>query len=127
MITNQQSHSSMIASIVLTAVIIIASLALVLVSFPKGISVDKDNNLKLSTVLGKPMRIPVDSIEMIEMPEGLLSHLIRTNGMSMGKYDYGHYKNTKTGQKMFLYLTGKPEKVCFKYEGQLFVVDDWRQ
>ena len=80
----------MIASIVLTAVIIIASLALVLVSFPKGISVDKDNNLKLSTVLGKPMRIPVDSIEMIEMPEGLLSHLIRTNGMSMGKYDYGH-------------------------------------
>ena len=63
MISNQQSYSSMIASIVLTAVIIVASLALVLFSFPKGISVDKDNNLKLSTVLGKPMRIPVDSIE----------------------------------------------------------------
>lgn len=117
----------MIASIVLTAVIIIASLALVLVSFPKGITVDKDNNLKLRTVLGSPMRIPVDDIEIIEMPDGLLSHLIRTNGMSMGKYDYGRYMNTKTGQKMFLYFTGKPEKVCFKYDGQLFVVDDWRQ
>ena len=117
----------MIASIVLTAVIVVASLALVLVSFPRGITVDKDNNLKLRTVLGSPKRIPVDDIEIIEMPDGLLSHLIRTNGMSLGKYDYGHYKNTRTGQKMFLYLTGKPEKVCFKYEDQLFVVDDWRQ
>ena len=39
----------------------------------------------------------------------------------------GHFKSTKTGQKMFLYLTGKGSKVCFTYNGDLYVVDDWRQ
>ena len=61
------------------------------------------------------------------MPEGMLNHLIRTNGMSLGKINYGHFKNTKTGQKMFLYLTGEESKVCFTYNGELYVVDDWRQ
>ena len=37
-----------------------------------------------------------------------------------------NFKNTKTGQKMFLYLTGKESKVCFTYNGELYVVDDWR-
>lgn len=27
---------------------------------------------------------------------------------------------------MFLYLTGKENKVCFEYEGVIYVVDDWR-
>lgn len=117
----------MIATIAVTAVIVIASLVFVLTSFPRGISVDKDNNLKLNTVLGAPMRIPVDSIEIVGIPDGLWSNLTRTNGMNMGKYDYGYYENSRTGQKVFLYLTGKPEKVCFEYDGQLFVVDDWRQ
>ena len=61
------------------------------------------------------------------MPEGLLKHLIKTNGMSLGKINYGHFKNTKTGQKMFLCLTGKESKICFIYNGELYVVDDWRQ
>ena len=82
---------------------------------------------RLSTYIGKPQRIPVDEISVTEVPEGILSHLIRTNGMSLGKINYGHFKSTKTGQKMFLYLTGKGSKVCFTYNGDLYVVDDWRQ
>jgi len=47
--------------------------------------------------------------------------------MSLGKINYGHFKNKKTGQKMFLYLTGKESKICFTYKEELYVVDDWRQ
>ncbi len=47
--------------------------------------------------------------------------------MSLGKINYGHFKNTKTGQKMFLYLTGKESKIFFTYKEELYVVDDWRQ
>ena len=77
-------------------------------------------------VIGKGHKIPADEITITEVPDGLLSHLIRTNGLSLGKINYGKFKNTKSGQKMFLYLTGKEDKVCFEYDGVLYVVDDWR-
>ena len=37
--------------------------------------------------------------------------------MSLGPINYGHFRNTKTGQKMFLYLTGKESRICFTYKG----------
>ena len=116
-----------------TTMIVISILSILVVAgvmlayWPKGISVNEDGNLQLSTYIGKAQLIPVDEIIITEMPEGLLSHLIRTNGMSLGKINYGHFKNTKTGQKMFLYLTGKGSRICFTYNGKLYVVDDWRQ
>ena len=47
------------------------------------------------------------------------------NQIQLSTYN-GHFKNTKTGQKMLLYLTGKQSKICFTYNGELYVVDDWR-
>lgn len=94
---------------------------------PTGITEDGQGNIVLATTLGDGQTIPVDSIEIINMPDGLLTHLIRTNGASYGRVNYGHYKNTKTGTKMFLYLTGQPDTVCFKYNGRLYVTDDWRK
>ena len=117
----------MIVTIVIIAVSFLVVVGVMLAYWPKGISVNEGDKIQLSTYIGKPQRIPVDEISITEMPEGLLDHLIRTNGMSLGKINYGHFKNTKTGQKMLLYLTGKVNKICFTYNGELYVVDDWRQ
>ena len=94
---------------------------------PSGIVEDGQGNIVLVTTLGHGETIPEDSIEIVAMPEGLMTHLIRTNGASYGRVNYGHFKNRKTGMKMFLYLTGKPDTVCFRYKGELYVTDDWRK
>ena len=112
---------------VLPIILILAGVVLfMLMYWPSGVTVDGDNNICLGVVLGKEHKIPADEISITEVPDGLLTHLIRTNGLSLGKINYGKFKNTKSGQKMFLYLTGKEEKVCFEYDGVLYVVDDWR-
>ena len=123
----KSSHTAMIVTIVIITVTFLVVVGVMLSYWPKGISVNENGKIQLSTYIGKPRLIPVDEISITEMPEGLLKHLIRTNGMSLGKINYGHFKNTKTGQKMFLYLTGKESKICFTYNGELYVVDDWRQ
>ena len=117
----------MIVAIVIIAVSFLVVVGMMLAYWPKGVSVNENDKIQLGTYIGKPRLIPADKISITEIPEGMLSHLIRTNGMSLGKINYGHFKNTKTGQKMFLYLTGKESKVCFTYNGELYVVDDWRQ
>lgn len=93
---------------------------------PTGIEKDGQGNIVLSTTIGDGEVIPKDSIQLITMPDGLMRNLIRTNGAAYGKICYGHFKNTKTDTEMFLYLTGKPDTVCFQYKGQLYVTDDWR-
>ena len=120
-------RTAMIVTIVIIAATFLVAVGVLLAYWPKDISVNENDQIQLSTYLGKPRLIPVDDISVTEVPEGLLNHLIRTNGMSLGKINYGHFKNTKTGQKVFLYLTGKESKVCFTYNGDLYVVDDWRQ
>lgn len=117
----------MIVTIVLIVVTFLFVVGVMLAHWPKGISVNENGKIQLSTYIGKPQLIPVDEISITEVPEGMLKHLIRTNGMSLGKINYGHFKNTKTGQKMFLYLTGRKSRICFTYNGELYVVDDWRQ
>ena len=119
--------TAMIITIVIITVTFLVVVGVMLAYWPKGISITEKDEIQLSTYMGKPQLIPVDDISIIEMPEGLLKHLIRTNGMSLGKINYGHFKNTKTGQKMFLYLTGMENIICFTYNGELYVVDDWRQ
>lgn len=112
---------------ILPIILILTGVVLFMMTYwPSGITVDQNNNIKLGVVIGKGHKIPANEITVSEVPEGLLSHLIRTNGMSLGKINYGKFKNTKSGQKMFLYLTGKKDKVCFEHDGVLYVVDDWR-
>ena len=125
--TLKSRRTAMIVTIVIIAATFLVVGGVLLAYWPKGISVNENGQIQLSTYIGKPQLIPVDEISVTEMPEGLLSHLIRTNGMSLGKLNYGHFKNTKSGQKMFLYLTGRKSRICFTYNGELYVVDDWRQ
>lgn len=113
-------------SILPTILILVGVILFMMTYWPSGVTIDGDNNICLNVVLGKGHKIPADEINITEVPDGLLSHLIRTNGLSLGKINYGKFKNTKSGQKMFLYLTGKEDKVCFEHDGVLYVVDDWR-
>ena len=100
-------RTAMIVAIVIIAVSFLVVVGIMLAYWPKGVTVGENDKIQLGTYIGKPRHIPVDKISISEIPDGMLSHLIRTNGMSLGKINYGHFKNTKTGQKMFLYLTGK--------------------
>lgn len=93
---------------------------------PKNIFVNDDNILVMETKWGKPHCVPMDEIEIKECPDTLLRNMIRTNGASQGKVRYGHFKRTDTGQKLFLFLTGKKDKVCFEYNRIIYVVDDFR-
>ena len=113
-------------SILPTILSLVGVILFMMTYWPSGVTIDGDNNICLNVVLGKGHKIPADEINITEVPDGLLSHLIRTNGLSLGKINYGKFKNTKSGQKMFLYLTGKEDKICFEYDGVLYVVDDWR-
>lgn len=119
--------TNLFATTILPAILILAGIVIFLMTYwPSGITVDQDNNINLGVVIGKGHKIPADEITISEVPDGLLSHLIRTNGLSLGKINYGKFKNTRSGQKVFLYLTGKEDKVCFEYDEVLYVVDDWR-
>lgn len=119
--------TNLFATTILPAILILAGIVIFLMTYwPSGITVDRDNNINLGVVIGKGHKIPADEITISEVPDGLLSHLIRTNGLSLGKINYGKFKNTRSGQKVFLYLTGKEDKVCFEYDEVLYVVDDWR-
>lgn len=40
--------------------------------WPSGVSVDKDNNVKLGVVFGKSHKIPADEITVEEVPDGVL-------------------------------------------------------
>lgn len=93
---------------------------------PTGIEKDDQGNIVLATLMGEGDVIPEDSIDVIPMPKDLLTHLIRTNGASYRNVRYGHFKNTESGTRMFLYLTGKPDTICFTYQGNIYVTDDWR-
>ena len=84
-------RTAMIVTIVIIAVTFLVVVGVMLAYWPKGISVNENDEIQLSTYIGKSQLIPVDEITITEMPEGMLNHLIRT------------------------------------YNGELYVVDDWRQ
>ena len=87
-------HLTMIS--ILPTILILAGVILFMMTYwPSGITVDNDNNINLGVVLGKGNKIPADEITVSEVPEGLLSHLIRTNGRSLGKIKYGKFKTTQ--------------------------------
>ena len=82
---------------ILPIILILAGVVLFMMTYwPSGITVDQNNNIKLGVVIGKGHKIPANEITVSEVPEGLLSHLIRTNGMSLGKINYGKFKNTNS-------------------------------
>ena len=114
-----------IISVFLTLAILGGVTLLLLAYWPKDASVNDKNELILKTTIGSPTIIPLSETKELEMTDSLLKNLIRTNGLSLMKYQYGYFKNMKTKQKLFLFMKGKEEKKCFEYDGRIYVVDSW--
>ena len=89
----------MIITIIITAVTFLVVVGVMLAYWPKGISVNENDEIQLSTYIGKPQLIPVDEISITELPEGMLKHLIRTNGMSLGKINLATSRTQKPGRR----------------------------
>lgn len=123
---NPETDKKVLGGAVIFVVVVLALIAVFcLKATPNGIKVE-DGNLVLSTVLGNGPEIPLDEIEIVDMPEGLMKHLFRTNGMSAGSVRYGHFMNEDSGQRLFIYETGDKPLVCFWRDDVIYVVDDWR-
>ncbi len=108
----------------ITIAILIGVALLLLASFPKKAYINQQNELVLTTVLGISQTIPLAETTDYPYTNELLTDLIRTNGLSIGKYKTGYYKNLSTKQKFYLFLCGKGEKRCFEYDGRIYVVDN---
>ncbi len=92
---------------------------------PRRTYINDRNEIILKDIVGTAQKIPMKEITEREMSDSLLMNLVRTNGFGMGTYRSGFFENTVTGQKMYLFLTGKKQKRCFEYEGLLYIVDDY--
>lgn len=113
-------------SVILAIVIIIACTLLCMKDFPVR-DYQEDGNLVLKTALGSPKLIPLDEIEPFDCPEGFTSHMVRTNGLAGFGRLYGHFKNTQTGQPIFMFRTGKqPQTSAFLYHDTVYIVDSWQ-
>lgn len=109
----------------LTFLIVLSVVLIILATLPKDVYLDEHENICLKAYLGKPERIPLAEIQVTDMPEGAMRHLIRTFGTSVGKCSSGRFYNTRLKQKFFLFTRGSSEKVCFVYEGRTYIVDSW--
>ncbi len=116
--------TAMSTSSLLTIAVLIGVVLLCLSYFPKKAFINKKNELVLKSVIGSPRIIPLSETTAHELTEDLLRNLIRTNGLSLGKYKAGYFKNMPTKQKLYLFLCGEGEKKCFEYDGRIYVVDN---
>ena len=109
------------AAIFTLAVVLHATLSVV-GAIPESACIE-EGNIILKTKIGKPVIIPEAEVTYMEGSELEPSHLIRTNGLSMGNYHTGHFKDTKTGQKYYLFLCGSGDRRFFTYQNVIYKVD----
>ncbi len=106
--------------------VIMANAAVWIVSSVPGRSFMNDNNeIVLKPMFGKPIIIPASDAVEYELADSLMNGLVRTNGMELGRYRSGFYESENTGQKFYLFMSGKGERICFEYDDCIYVVDSW--
>lgn len=99
----------------------------IVASFPYSSYVNEDI-ITLEYKLGKKVIIhlsEISEINQVNSSDQLFQDLIRTNGLALGTYRTGYFKNRKTGQKLYLFISGNQPLVMFKYQDLIYVVDDW--
>ncbi len=94
-------------------------------SVPGRSFVNEDNKIVLKPIIGKSRVIPFSEATEYGLTDSLLNNLVRTNGMELGRYRSGCYEDKATGQKFYLFMSGKGERKCFEYEDCIYVVDSW--
>lgn len=120
-----KSMTKIIVIIVLATLAILSCVAItIMCSVPKTTYLNERNEIVLKAVIGKPITISADSIKICDTPT-LSGNLYRTNGLSVGDYHSGYFKNKITGERYYLFISGKSPKKCFEYNGMTYVVDDW--
>ncbi len=110
---------------VFVAVIMINAVVWTISSVPGKSFVNENDEIVLKPIIGKSTVIPSSEVTEYELTDSLLNKLVRTNGMGLGRYRSGYYENKKTGQKYYLFMSGKGERKCFGYDGLIYVVDGW--
>ena len=111
-----------ISSGIFAIIIVVAALILVLRTLPMR-NEYVDNVVKVHFALGNKITIDMTDAELAAVPEEATSHIIRTNGTSLGKKQSGHFKNIRTGDKFLFYVTGKGRKVYFEKDSLKYVID----
>ncbi len=107
-------------------VVILLNAAVWTVSSVPGKSfLNENNEVVLKPMVGKPILIPTSEIIEYEFTDSLMTGLVRTNGLELGRYRSGDYENKSSGQKFYLFMSGRGEKKCFEYEGLIYVTDSW--
>ncbi len=106
--------------------VILANAAVWTVSSVPGRSFVNDNNeIVLKPMIGRAIVIPVSEAVEYEPVDSVMNNLVRTNGMGLGRYRSGYYENKSTGQKFYLFMSGRGEAKGFEYDGLIYVADSW--
>jgi hypothetical protein len=117
-----------ICSIAPLLVIIFVALQIV-ASIPNNSYVNEDI-LTLEYKLGKKVIIhlsEISEINQVNASDTLFQDLIRTNGLAFGTYRTGYFQNRKTGQKLYMFISGPQPLIMFKYQDIIYVIDDWEK
>lgn len=112
----------MVLPSILTIIIVIAVFLLAATTIPRRNVID-GNTLTTIFLLGNKQYIDLTGAEFTDVPEDSRKHLIRTGGTSIGKINYGRFKNIKTGSKFFFLTTGRGERRCFVKDGVTYIID----
>ncbi len=107
------------------AVLMVNAAAWTLSTVPGKSYVNDNNEIVLKPIVGRATVIPVSETVEYEMTDSLLNNVVRTNGMGLGRYRSGYYENKNTGQKLYLFMSGKGDRKAFGHNGLIYVTDGW--
>ena len=94
-------------------------------SLPSKTYVDAQNNVHFGEQWLKHYSLPVDSLEIIPLPEHAFDGGMKVNGSAIGTKRSGKFSSDSLGNYR-IYADGKSKLVLFTYHGEKFIVNDWR-
>ena len=122
MMTNRTSSRIVTIVVIVTVAILVFDL---IRTIPTRTYDDGKGNLVIGMVMCR-RTIPLDSIEMLQFPQGAYSHCVRTNGTTLFNINSGHFYSNAMGN--FLeYTNSRKSRVLFSYKNEKYVVNDWRE
>lgn len=107
---------------VLSAVLIAAGTAMLLLSTLPMENELEGNQLVVKFVIGKKV-IDLTDAKVLPVPDEVNHNIIRIGGTSVGKKHSGNFMNLKTKTKYLFYLTGKGERTYFEIGDKKYLVD----
>ncbi len=110
---------------IFVAVLVVNAAVWTVSSVPGKSYVNGSNEIVLKPMIGKAIVIPVSETVEYEQADSLLNNAVRTEGMGLGRYRSGYYEDKSTGQKLYLFMSGKGDRKIFGHNGLVYVTDGW--